>query len=131
MARGRGGDRPPAKPAPVSGPGALAQRTDGGPAPAISGAGGQPYGERSELAGLEANVPSPAGVSPGAGSGAAGGAPGLGPIADPFGPTGRPNESVTAGLDPDGLYSPEDPLMVVRVAYSLYPHPSLARLLEE
>jgi hypothetical protein len=52
-------------------------------------------------------------------------------IADPFGPTARPNEAVTAGLDPQGLYSQDDPLMIIRVAYSLYPHPSLARLLEE
>jgi hypothetical protein len=55
----------------------------------------------------------------------------LGGIPDAFGPTGRPNESPTAGLDPDGLYAPGDPMMIVRVAYSLYPHPSLARLLEE
>lgn len=38
---------------------------------------------------------------------------------------------MTAGLDPTGLYTPEDPYLPIRIAYSLYPHPALARLLPE
>lgn len=50
---------------------------------------------------------------------------------DVFGPTQRPNESPTAGLGEQSLYSEADPYMLVRIAYQLYPHPSLARLLPE
>lgn len=93
----KGGYRKPGNPAPVSGPGRLSRRTDGGP---IQGAkeipGGGKYGERKELADLQSgaamrgnpipNVPSP-----------------LVPAAPPqqltnlFAPTERPDEPLTAG----------------------------------
>lgn len=41
-----GGYRKPANPAPVSGPGKYARRTDGGPAQVMSAASGQPYGDK-------------------------------------------------------------------------------------
>ena len=50
---------------------------------------------------------------------------------DVFGPTQRPNEANTAGLDDQSMYSEADPYMMVRLAYQVYPHPSLARLLPE
>ncbi len=37
---------------------------------------------------------------------------------------------MTAGLGQQGLYSPEDPDLPIRIMYEMYPHPSLARLLE-
>lgn len=44
-----GGPRTPARPAPVSGPGALSRRTDGGPGQPIREPGDLPYGENAEL----------------------------------------------------------------------------------
>jgi hypothetical protein len=75
MANGHGGYREPTNPAPVSGPGALSQRTDGqmkGPVPSAEGLGGM-----------------------------AGGGMGAGPDLSslvPFGaPTNNPDEPITAG----------------------------------
>lgn len=50
MANGHGGSRTPANPAPVSGPGALSARTDGGPtsAPPMMGGDGS-YGDRADM----------------------------------------------------------------------------------
>lgn len=62
MANGQhGGYRQPANPAPVSGPGALSQRTDGGPADTqpIRAASGGSYGERQEIEGLQKAAPLP------------------------------------------------------------------------
>jgi hypothetical protein len=42
---GRGGYREPSNPAPVSGPGALSQRTDGGPSQGAKYISGLPYGQ--------------------------------------------------------------------------------------
>lgn len=54
MAEGQGGYRQPSNPAPVSGPGALSQRTDGQGARYMSG--GQ-YGEGQELMELQTSAP--------------------------------------------------------------------------
>jgi hypothetical protein len=45
----RGGYRQPANPAPVSGPGTLSKRTDGGPGQPVRAPSGGAYGERQEL----------------------------------------------------------------------------------
>ena len=45
---GRGGYRAPSNPAPVSGPGALSQRTDGGPTQPARYISGLPYGQGGE-----------------------------------------------------------------------------------
>jgi hypothetical protein len=99
-----GGYRKPANPAPVSGPGAHSQRTDGGPAQVLSAAPDQPYGamsqqmndQRTTPMGGKPNPPSLPNVPatpPAAGhqmpaySGGDFGAP-----------TARPNEPVTAGV---------------------------------
>lgn len=88
MANGHGGQRTPAHPAPVSGPGALSQRTDGGAAtqPTMVASGG-PYGSRSDMESLQGSAPMQ-GTAPG-------------PIAADMiplsAPSQNPGEPVTAG----------------------------------
>lgn len=78
-----GGHRTPANPAPVSGPGALSQRTDGGATQAPMLASGGPYGSRQDMAEIQ------------------GGAPMAGPTRASLppldAPSARPDEPVTAG----------------------------------
>lgn len=86
MANGHGGQRTPSNPAPVSPPGALSQRTDGGPAtqPTMVASGG-PYGSRQEMEQIQ-------------GGAAMQGTPQSTADLIPFGaPTGNPSEPVTAG----------------------------------
>lgn len=127
-----GGYRQPANPAATSGPGALSQRTDGGAGSAkqpLRVASGGGYGARAAAEAQQGAAPMSAG---GAGGAPAPGGGGPGPQGiDAFGPTQRPNESPTAGLQQEGMYSEADPYMMVRIAYQMYPHPSLARLLPE
>lgn len=54
---GKGGYQPPARPAPVSGPGALSQRTDGGPGQPIRVPTGGSYGEATNLESLQQAAP--------------------------------------------------------------------------
>jgi hypothetical protein len=63
MAEQRGGYRRPAKPAPVSGPGALSKRTDGGPSQGARYMRGGSYGEGQEMMGLQQAAPMAAGPS--------------------------------------------------------------------
>lgn len=75
----------PANPAPVSGPGALSQRTDGGPSQPVQDIPGLPYGEQQQMNAIQGSAamyeepppPMPGGL---------------------FDPTGRPDEPVTAGV---------------------------------
>ena len=99
MARRRqhGGYRRPASPAAVSGPGALSQRTDGGPGELEYS--GLAYGQNKA-------VNDQAGAVPLAGQrGADGTAPpttgggGRVPQGGAFGPTTRPDEAMTSGVD--------------------------------
>lgn len=53
----RGGYRQPGNPAPVSGPGALSKRTDGGPGQPVRAPSGGKYGERQELEQLQQAAP--------------------------------------------------------------------------
>lgn len=105
MMAGKGGYQRPTNPAPVSAPGRLSQRTDGGPG-AMQGAkyvSGLPYGEGAEfqdmqqMAPMEAAAPTPSASSVGA-------APAQ--IADQgmavtplTAPTTRPYEPVTSGIN--------------------------------
>lgn len=132
----RGGKRTPRKPAPTSGPGALSQRTDGGAGQPIRAATDQPYGARQATEGAQAAAPLAAGggTAPAPSMGGAGGAGGAGSPLQPldvFGATERPNESVTAGLENQGMMNPDDPDMMLRIIIQAYPHPSLMRLLPE
>ena len=98
MANGQGGMRTPRNPAPVSGPGRLSRRTDGGPQQTQATMTGMPYGENAEFNTMQGAAPmSAAGQTtaraprPKAGRGG-----GQGPV-PLFSPTQRPDEPVTAG----------------------------------
>lgn len=96
MANGHGGSRTPAQPAPVSGPGALSQRTDG--KQPIRDLTGLPYGEGQAYHDLQASAPMeaapPATPRPAAGQTAA---PVM-PMPTPMGaPTQLPQQPLTAG----------------------------------
>lgn len=91
----QGGYRKPNNPAPMSGPGALSQRTDGGPAQGARYISGLPYGQGQEtynqqtaapMSGGSPMPPAPAGM----------------PMELPtplMAPTARPNEPITSGID--------------------------------
>jgi hypothetical protein len=95
MAEGRGGYRRPENPAPVSGPGAMSQRTDGQGARYM--AGGE-YGEGQEMMDLQASAPmskAPAAPRPRTGRQVA--AEEMARPTPLFAPTERPDEPITAG----------------------------------
>lgn len=93
---GKGGYQPPAHPAPVSGPGALSQRTDGGPGkqPIRTPTGGT-YGSATDLAQLQRQAPLAA--TPGGSVPPAGGGAGMPALTSLSAPSQRPGEPVTAG----------------------------------
>lgn len=96
MADGHGGSRTPSKPAPVSGPGRLARRTDG--RQPVREMTGLPYGENSDFMDLQSSAPMAEAATPTPAM-KAGSAAGLGAQL-PVGlsaPTQRPDEPVTAG----------------------------------
>ena len=104
---GKGGYQRPTSPAPVSGPGSLSQRTDGGPADtqAAKYITGLPYGQGQEMmavqgsAPLAASAPSP---SPVPASQMGNGTQTVSepmPIVPLNAPTQRPGEPVTSGVD--------------------------------
>lgn len=99
----RGGYRKPMNPAPVSGPGSLSRRTDGGPADtqAAKYVSGLPWGQGQELMNIQqsANLAATPGIEqttmPSIGTASAAATPRA-----PFNaPTQRVNEPVTAGID--------------------------------
>lgn len=115
MANTHGGARTPRNPAPVSGPGQLSRRTDGGPAqqtPAYI-AGGD-YGDGQDMMDLQQSAPMAAALplqatAPRRVSAKANGAPGA--AATPLmSPTQRPDEPITAGA-PFGPGPGPDPMM--------------------
>jgi hypothetical protein len=101
MADGRGGYRQPRDPAPVSGPGRLSRRTDGGPQQTTQPMTGMGYGENAEFNAMQGGAPLAAtpsvsnararSTSP-TGQGGAAAVP-------LFSPTGFPEEPVTAGAN--------------------------------
>lgn len=99
---GKGGYQAPREPAPVSGPGALSQRTDGGPAQAMRDLPNAKYGENAEFRSVQSGAPMAAAPSlNGTGGGAATPpAPGASPLSPPMpltGGTQNPDQPVTAG----------------------------------
>lgn len=131
---GKGGYQAPSKPAPVSGPGRLAKRTDSQPIRELPNA---EYGGAAEFRTLQQQAPLP--KTPAVPSASGGGAAG-GPSPVGFGdPTSRPDEPVTAGADLGpgpgmaalGLPDPNDDLRArLWAAYQLYPTEDLRELLE-
>jgi hypothetical protein len=94
MAETRGGYRKPMNPAPTSGPGALSQRTDGGPSQGAKYISGLPYGQGQATYNQQTAAPMA-------------GTPNIPNVAatpmqmpTPLGaPSGRPNEPITSGID--------------------------------
>jgi hypothetical protein len=110
-----GGYQPPANPAPASGPGALSQRTDGGPGQPMRALPNARYGENKEFMGLQ-RAADMAGQPTGApGASPAGPSPDesvdLSSLVGLDAPTTRPTEPVTAGapIGPGPGPSPEMP----------------------
>ncbi len=92
MAETRGGYRKPDMPAPTSGPGALSQRTDGGPAQGAKYIPGMPYGEGRSTYDQQTAAPMAAAAP----------APTAAPIELPtplMAPTSRPDEPITSGIN--------------------------------
>lgn len=125
----RGGRRTPANPAPVSGPGALSRRTDGGAGQPIRVAPGGAYGARQASVALQQAAPLQAGPPRPTGQGTV--APAGLPMPNVFAPTNRPAEPPTAGATARrDRVLPQDSNALLRVIYNVYPHPEIARLIE-
>lgn len=131
MARRRGGYQRPSNPAPVSGPGALSERTDGGPSQPIREIPGGQYGDRQANAELQASAPMAVQGGP---QQQAGGqpapAPAAAPLPDLTGPTTMPQRPVQSRLGSSAFAQAEQQALL-KMMYGAYPHPSLARLLPE
>lgn len=111
MANGHGGKRTPRNPAPVSAPGRLSRRTDGGPVQTNAQMTGMGYGENADFMDIQSSAPMAAAPSvPNARTGRS--APtGQAAAATPlFAPTQRPNEPVTAGAPVGPGPSPAAPV---------------------
>ncbi len=126
-----GGYREPNNPAPVSGPGAMSQRTDGGPTQSAKYMSGLPYGQGQ--AQMQQQTSAPMAGNPTAAAqvnvDSAAQAPQMPQTVGMFEPTQRPDEPITAGMDfgpgPDssvlGLPTPpkeDDP--AIRAIQALY-----------
>lgn len=118
----RGGYRKPNNPAPVSGPGALSRRTDGGPVQgAKQMAANGKYGERKALMEMQQAAPmqgnpTPSTPTPTVPTSAA---PTMQrqPITNLFAPTERPQEPITAGAPVGPGRTPEEPMPEGRYRY--------------
>lgn len=98
MANGHGGSRTPRQPAPVSGPGQLARRTDGGPQQTAVPMTGMAYGENADFNDIQSSAPMAAAPSVSNARVRNTSPTGQSAAATPlFAPTGRPGEPVTAG----------------------------------
>lgn len=88
----QGGYRKPENPAPVSGPGALSQRTDGGPTQPAKYISGLPYGEGQATYDQQTAAP----MASGSAAQPAIQLPEPTPL---MAPSERPDEPITAGID--------------------------------
>lgn len=130
----RGGRRTPSRPAPVSGPSALSQRTDGGPSQPVRLAPAEQYGDRTAMRQLQQAAPMAAGGGPPAvdAAGLPQQRPNVGDMGGVFGPTGRPGEPATAGMPFGAGPGPRPSTTVdfVRALYSRFPNSDMRELLE-
>lgn len=97
LANGHGGKRVPHDPAPVSGPGSLSRRTDGGPAQVNAQLPDAAYGEQAAFQSIQSGAPMAA--APPIPTPQMGGAAPT-PVAPPVpltAPTERPDEPISAG----------------------------------
>lgn len=97
-----GGYQKPRNPAPVSLPGRLSRRTDGGPQQTTTRMSGMGYGENADFNEIQSSAPLRATDAAQTGAARArqrsGRSAPMGPVATPLmAPTQRPNEPVTAG----------------------------------
>ena len=95
MVEQRGGYRKPENPAPMSGPGSLSQRTDGGPAQGAKYVSGLPYGQGQETYNQQTAAP----MSGGQRMPAAPTMPSMPSMLSLNDTTQRPNEPLTAGIN--------------------------------
>lgn len=119
----------------VSGPAELSERTDLGAAQPIRVPAGLPFGERQALEASQSAVPlpeaqGPAGPPAASQAAAAGGLP-ADPAAALFAPTARPGESNLAGLGQGNDFIADDPDLLLKAIYTVYPHPDILRLLRD
>lgn len=103
---GKGGYQPPANPAPVSGPGSMSRRTDGGPGQAVRDIPAQSYGDASDFRAVQEGAPMAAAQAPPSGA-PAGGSPA--PVVPLGAPTQNPDEPITAGAPFGPGPGPADP----------------------
>lgn len=129
MANGHGGYRQPSNPAAHSGPGQLSQRTDGNQPGRISG---QPFGEGQQANQLLQQAGQPTGGSPATAPNAPQQRPQATPgLPDVFGPTKRPDESITASPPTGPTALADDPDELLRTLIGLAPDTrTRARLIE-
>lgn len=102
---GKGGYQRPTSPAPTSGPGALSQRTDGGPGSkqAARYVAGMPYGEGADFMDLQSMAPMEAAQATPSAAGAAQDVRQVAAQGEPIVPINadsmNPDEPVTAGVE--------------------------------
>ena len=98
MPNGHGGKRTPASPAPVSAPGRLSRRTDGGPQQTHAQMTGMAYGENADFQDIQSSAPLAAAPTVSNARSRNTVPTGQSAAATPlFAPTQRPDEPVTAG----------------------------------
>lgn len=98
MANGHGGPRTPRNPAPVSAPGRLSRRTDGGPQQTPAQMTGMAYGENADYMDIQSSAPLAAAPSVTNARSRNTVPTGQSAAATPlFAPSQRPDEPVTAG----------------------------------
>jgi hypothetical protein len=95
---GRGGYRAPSNPAAVSGPGALSQRTDGGPTQGAKYVSGLPYGQGQQTYSNQVAAPM-AGNTMGANAMGDSGLVQMEMPTELMAPSARPNEPISSGVN--------------------------------
>ncbi len=122
---GKGGYQPPRNPAPVSGPGAMSKRTDGGPGSkqAMRHVPTSDYGGSAEMDRVQQGAPMR----------------GEAQVIPMDAPTMRPDEPVTAGAPfgpgpgPEYVFRGQEDHVsaAIRAAYEMFPSSALARMVAD